>query len=74
MIEFSAKVKELINDVEKRKLFSKNAVDWAQKWSWETATSKLRNIQYRKAIALHKARDENYKHVVDIENALMKYH
>ena len=44
-----------------------------QSWSWEAATSLLRNIQYRAAIALHGARDETGKHVPDIAAAILKH-
>lgn len=70
-IEFAEHVGILINDVAMRKRMGENGVQWAQRWSWETATSKLRNIQYRKAIALHRARNENNEHVEDIANAIL---
>lgn len=53
MIEFTEKVKDLIENKEKRKTFGEAALQWSLKWSWEGATSKLRNIQYRKAIKNH---------------------
>lgn len=72
MIEFTAKVRQVIGDEEYRGQMAKNAVAWAEGISWEAATSKLRNVQYRKAIALHRARDETGRHVKDIEEALMR--
>lgn len=72
MVEFAAKTKELIQNKEKRAQFGLNARTWAEGWSWETATSKLRNIQYRTAIRLHKARDViTHGHDDEIERALM---
>ena len=44
-----------------------------QSWSWEAATSLLRNVQYRTAIALHGARDEKGKHVPDIAAAILNH-
>ena len=68
MVEFSEKTSLLIQNVELRKQFGLNARKWAEGWSWETATSKLRNIQYRLAIKLHKARDVvSNDHVDEIE-------
>lgn len=71
MIEFSAKVKELVQNEPLRKQFAESAVAWAKDLGWEAATSKLRNIQYRKAIAIHHARDERRRHVPEIVDAIM---
>jgi sulfoquinovosyltransferase len=54
MIEFSIRTSELLQDSEKRNRFSLKAVEWSKQWSWETATSDLRNIHYRRAIENHK--------------------
>ena len=54
MIEFTARTKELIEDSNKRLAMGKNARKYAELWSWESATSYLRNIQYRNAIEIHK--------------------
>ena len=72
MEQFSSFVKQLIDESELRRRLGDAAVAWAQDWSWEAATSRLRNIQYRKAIALHRARDESRRHVPDIEAAIMQ--
>ena len=72
MIEFSEKTKELIDNIEKRNQFGLNARSWSMEWSWETATSKLRNIQYRTAIKLHKSRCVvANSHFEDIESILL---
>lgn len=57
-VEFVKYATELVKNVEKRKSFQVAARTWAEGWSWEAASSKLRNIQYRKAIANHRARQE----------------
>jgi glycosyltransferase involved in cell wall biosynthesis len=73
MVEFSARTKQLIADREKRIEFGSNARAWSMLWSWETATSKLRNIQYRTAINLHKARCVVHgEHIGDIEEVLLE--
>jgi len=72
MVEFSQRVAELVKDNGLRQRMGSNGLAWAQGWSWEAATSVLRNIQYRAAIALHKARDEKGRHVADIEAAIVK--
>jgi glycosyltransferase involved in cell wall biosynthesis len=73
MEEFSARTKQLIADREKRIEFGSNARAWSMLWSWETATSKLRNIQYRTAINLHKARCVVHgEHIGDIEEVLLE--
>jgi len=72
MIEFTAYVKKIVESTELRKRMSEEALMWSQQWSWETATSKLRNIQYRKALKIHKlARDEKGRYIRDIETAIL---
>ena len=71
MSDFSAYVGKLAQDTALRSNMSKNAVDWAQGWSWEAATSKLRNIQYRKAMELFKCRDAWGRHRTEMEQAIM---
>lgn len=56
MTEFSARVKELVNSPELRRKMGANARVWAEGWSWEAATSKLRNVQYRQAMENFRAR------------------
>lgn len=56
MKEFTAATQKLISDSELRKTIGSNGRTWAEGWSWEAATSKLRNIQYRQAIANRAAR------------------
>lgn len=53
MMEFTARVKELLNNDAGRRAMGQRARDYAEKWSWEAATSKLRNLQYRLAILNH---------------------
>jgi sulfoquinovosyltransferase len=48
--EFSARIQDWISDKEKRIKLGQQARKWAEKWSWELATSELRNIHYRQAI------------------------
>lgn len=60
MVEFSARTKELIADIEKRKTMGRNARTYAESWSWESATAKLRNVQYKKAA-------ENYRQSADLK-------
>jgi sulfoquinovosyltransferase len=72
MSEFSEKVASLIESPERRRKMGAEACDWTQAFNWEAATNKLRNRQYRAAIALHRARDEKGSHVQDIEEAIMK--
>jgi sulfoquinovosyltransferase len=50
--DFADKVGILLNDAHLRQNMSVEARIEAEKWDWESATSFLRNIQYRKAIAL----------------------
>jgi sulfoquinovosyltransferase len=72
MAEFSMKVKHLIENPTLRTQFSEAATRWASQWSWEAATAKLRNIQYRKAIAIHKSRDHRQRHTDEISQYILK--
>jgi sulfoquinovosyltransferase len=71
MVHFSERVKSMIDNPESRVEMAAKSFDWAQGISWEAATSKLRNKQYRKAIALHRARDDSGRHMQDVEDAIM---
>jgi sulfoquinovosyltransferase len=71
MVEFSRQVGKLIEDPVGRLAMGAKACDWTQGFNWEAATNKLRNRQYRAAIALHRSRDERGVHVKDIEEAIM---
>jgi sulfoquinovosyltransferase len=73
MEEFTNYVTNLIENTEQRTKIGLRARKWAEGWSWETATSKLRNIQYRLAIDLHKSRDDGFRrrHYEDVEKALV---
>jgi sulfoquinovosyltransferase len=73
MADFSARVTELAVDTTKRRNMGAAAVQWAQGWSWKAATMKLRNVQYRKAIQLFRARNENGRHLVEVEEAVMNH-
>ena len=54
MTEFSAHTTTLIQNIELRKQIGQQAREYAVKWSWESATSILRNIQYQQAITNHR--------------------
>lgn len=56
MIEFINYTKKIIADKELCKSLGSSSRKLAESWSWEAATSKLRNVFYRKAIALRKAK------------------
>ena len=45
-IDFAAKVKQLLDDRSKLSAMSTAARAETEKWSWEAATSYLRNVQY----------------------------
>ena len=49
---------------------------WTERWSWKSAVSRLRNIQYPTAIHLRKTRDEGplQKHIFELEEAILKHH
>jgi sulfoquinovosyltransferase len=72
MEDFSACVGKLVQDTQLRGRMGLAAVRWAQGWSWEAATSRLRNEQYHKALLLFRARNEHGRHVPEIENAIMR--
>lgn len=44
----AAKVKKLLDDKALRQSMSKAGREETEKWSWEAATSVLRNVQYQK--------------------------
>ena len=72
--EFTNHVTTLIENPAKRIQMGAQARTWAEGWSWESATSKLRNIQYRAAIALHASRDNGIRrrHYEDVEKVLLE--
>ena len=59
----SACVKELMTDKDKMLAMGKRGRVEAERWSWEKATSVLRNVQYRRAIERH-ATVTSKKHVI----------
>jgi sulfoquinovosyltransferase len=67
MVEFSHRVAQLMADKDLRKEMGIEGRRWAESWSWESATSVLRNIQYRGAIAMHRLarRDEGRRYHFD---------
>lgn len=71
MRQFTKHVTTLIENPALRQQMGQQAAEWAQGWSWEAATSRLRNIQYKKAIALHRGRDERGRHIPDLEEAII---
>jgi hypothetical protein len=54
MEQFTARCAELVRDAVKRKAMGAAGRRWAESWSWEAATSKLRNVQYRRAVENHR--------------------
>lgn len=72
MAEFSSRVKELIDNTELRAQFGANARVWAEGWSWEAATSKLRNVQYRLAIENFRKRKQETRDL-EVERLLDKF-
>ncbi len=74
MLEFIDRTKQLVNNNELRLKLGQFARKWAEGFSWETATSKLRNIQYRQAITNFNEKIEQRKQKnrisVDVENRL----
>lgn len=54
MGEFSQRTGQLIADVQTRQRMGVNCRRYAEGWSWEAATRKLRNEQYAKAIENHR--------------------
>eukprot|EP01039_Chlorochromonas_danica_P007823 gene7823-8635_t len=71
MNEFSQYVTNLVQDKQLRSRMGLASLNYAQQWSWEAATSKLRNIQYRKALALHRSKDESGRYIPDIVDTIM---
>lgn len=59
MEDFIEHTKRLVNDVNTRRSMQEAGRKWAESLSWEAATSKLRNVQYRKAIENHRAKKES---------------
>lgn len=54
MAEFSESVGRLLGDVEARRAMGLACRRYAEGWSWEAATKKLRNEQYTRAIRNHR--------------------
>jgi len=65
MEQFSARTKELLAQPKLRSNMGISARRWAESWSWEAATAKLRNLQYRKAVQNHRQRNEMGQQVRD---------
>ena len=57
MIDFTNSVKTLIRDLKNSQEMGKEARKYAESWSWEAATSSLRNIHYKQAIINHKLKN-----------------
>lgn len=64
MAEFSSKVTHLLQNATLRSDLGAAARLYAEKWSWESATSVLRNTQYRLAISNH-ARSNRDRDLLD---------
>lgn len=73
MEEFTKYASLLMGDPVLRRRLGAQARKWAEGWSWEAATAKLRNVQYRQAIELHKSRDDGIRrrHYEDVEEVLL---
>ncbi|KAJ1628117.1 hypothetical protein T492DRAFT_1020127 [Pavlovales sp. CCMP2436] len=56
VVDFTEQVRKLVVDKELRLRMGLAARAEAERWSWEAATSMLRNRKYRKAIELHEQR------------------
>ena len=54
MVEFTAKTCSLLENTEERAAMASRCRAYAESWSWEAATSKLRNLQYHVAVMNHK--------------------
>lgn len=50
MVEFSSRTKQLIESLDLRKKLGEHARKWTEDWTWEAATMKLLDEQYKKAI------------------------
>lgn len=55
--EFIQYTKRLVEDKELRSSLGLRARKWAESWSWETATSILRNVHYPRAINAHRLKN-----------------
>ena len=71
MEEFSKCVSKLLNNNALRQKLSEASLNWTKDWSWDAASAKLSNIQYRKAIELFKAKQENGIHLVKVEQDII---
>ena len=69
MEQFSARTKELLSQTELRKTIGATARRWAESWSWEAATTKLRNLQYPKAKENHRRKNSI---PVEVHSSLLK--
>ena len=68
MVEFSSRTKELIENSELRKKLGEQARKWTEDWTWEAATVKLVNEQYKKAITNFRERK-----IIEKEEEKRKY-
>jgi sulfoquinovosyltransferase len=76
MIDVSDRVKLLIEDKAMRDEMAAHARAWTERWSWRASASRLRNVQYRAAIALRKARGEGLlrKHIPELEEVYLQHY
>lgn len=72
MMDFSARVKQLIENQDLKREMGNNAIKWAKNWSWESATSVLRNIQYQKAKSIFATRDKRGRVNPDEANKILQ--
>lgn len=70
MEEFSTQVGKLIVDKVLLNTMRSAAVKWAEGWSWQAATDKLRNVQYKMALATHWARTRK-SHNLNLDSSIV---
>lgn len=71
MVEFASCVKDILKNKEKRRKMSAAALEYTKKWSWDAATTKLAQVQYRKAIELFNARQIHGEHRLSEEKRIL---
>lgn len=70
MEEFSTKVRYLIENKGIRQYFGKNAVRWAQQWTWLESSQELQN-HYSNLIANHKRKQQQQLEKSSILNTVL---
>lgn len=67
--EFSARTQQLVQDPELRRRIGAQGRQYAQLWSWESATAVLRNIQYPQTIENHRQKQQAKEEARQAERA-----